>query len=116
TSTVVSPLIVRLRVRSKPWARPGHLWCSVRVVVVRNVLSSSRPCPLSTLRASRSGGSSGAWPSGGKGGSHRPRCRSEAEAGAAISLQSGLVGLGEEEVVSPLLDDGGADVALAEHG
>jgi hypothetical protein len=32
-----------LRVNSNPCFSPGHFSCSVRIVVVRNVLSSSRP-------------------------------------------------------------------------
>src|SRR5262249_38059911 len=116
TSTVVSPLIVRFRVSSNPWASPGHSPCRVRVAVVRNVRSSRRPCPLSALCATRPGGGAGAWPAGGKAARHRPGRRLEAEARPDIGPQPGLVGLGEEEVVPPSGEDGRADVALAEQG
>src|SRR5437764_500752 len=49
TSTVVLPFSVRSRMISNPCFSPGHLWCSVMIVVTRNVLFSSRPCPLSTV-------------------------------------------------------------------
>ena len=71
---------------------------------------------MSTLRASRLGGTSDACPSGGKGGCHRAGRRFVAETGPDVCLQSGLVGLGEEEIIALLLDDLGADVTLAEDG
>src|SRR4051812_41630895 len=86
------------------------------MLVVRSVLSSSRPWPLSTSRARRSAGTSGACPEGGKGGRDRPGRRLVAEARPHVYLQPWLVALGKEDVVALLLDDLGAHVALAEDG
>src|SRR3954470_23964703 len=72
TSTVVPPLTVRSRVSSNPCASPAQSWCLVSIVVVRSVLTSRRPCPLSTLRPTvPSGGGGPAW--GGKGAPQPPR-------------------------------------------
>src|SRR5262245_66458134 len=86
------------------------------MLVERNVRRSSRPCPLSVVLATRPGAGAGAWPSGGKGGGHRPGRRLVAEAGRHVRLQAGLVLLDQEQVVAPPLDDLRAEVALAEQG
>jgi len=61
TSTVVSPFSVRSLVSSKPCASPAQSCCFVRMPVSRSVLTSSRPCPLSTLRASEPKGGGASW-------------------------------------------------------
>src|SRR5262245_30537857 len=113
-STVVLPFSVRSRVSSNACASPGHFGCSVRTVVVRSVRFSRRPCPLSTVVATRFAGSGGAAPSGGKSRGDRPGPGLVAEGGADIDHQAGLVVLGDEHVVPAAGDDLLAHLALAE--
>jgi hypothetical protein len=107
--------MVRSRVISSPCASPGHFCCSVKIVVVRTVRFSTRPCPFSTLVWSRSGGAAGGG-SGGKSRRDTAGAGLKAEAGGDVSLQAQLVALDREQVVAALRDDLLAHVTLAEHG
>lgn len=59
TSTDFLPFSVRSSVSSNPCFRPAHSWFFVRPLVSRSVRTSSRPCPLSTVRATLPAGAAG---------------------------------------------------------
>lgn len=86
------------------------------MLVSRSVRRSIRPCPLSTRLATCPGGGGGTWPVGGKSRGTAPRLLLEGQPGLDVGDQAGLIILGEQDVVPALVDDLGAQVALAEHG
>ena len=85
--------------------------------MVRSVRTSTRPCPLSTVVATRSGGGGGGGLSaGGSGRRETSGGVLEGESGPDVHLQRLLVVLHHEQVIPALADDLLGQVPLAEHG
>src|SRR5262245_26591749 len=86
TSTVALAPAVRSRTSSKPCLSPDHFWCAVRIEVVRSVRFSTRPCPLSTVVATRPAGGGGSASPGGSGRRDGSGGLLEAESGPDVGL------------------------------
>src|SRR5262249_7361967 len=100
TSTALTPLTVRSRVTSNPCSRPAHCCPAVKIAVARSVRFSVRPCPLSTVVATRSAGGGGTS-SGGSGRRDTPGGVLEGEPGPDVGHQARLVVLGDQQVLPP---------------
>src|SRR5262245_50106603 len=116
TSTVVLPFSVRSRTTSNPCGRPTQSWCFVRIVVVRRVRFSMRPCPLVLVVATCPAGSATGWFSGGHGGAAPLGLLLGGAPGRYVGSQRGLVVLDREDVVPTSRHDRRAAVPLAEEG
>ena len=85
--------------------------------MVRTVRTSTRPCPLSTVVATRSGGGGGGGASaGGSGRRDGSGGVLEGEGGLDVHLQRLLVVLHHQQVIAPGIDDLRGQVPLAEQG
>src|SRR5580700_9988170 len=105
TSTVFLPFAVRSRTTAKPCCRPAQSCCFVRIVVVRSVRFSRRPCPLSTVVATCPGGGATGRSSGGKSGCSPLCLLLVGQPRFYIDHQGRLVVLGREDVIAAGRDD-----------
>jgi hypothetical protein len=115
TSTDLTPFTVRSRVILKPCFSPFHFCPTVRIDVASNVRFSIRPCPFSTVVATRSAGADVGASSGGSGRRDPSGGLLEGEPGPDVGLQPRLVVLHDQEVIAPGIDDSFGQVPLAEH-